>query len=476
MTGPDSPADNDPHPGVFELAWLRRTHAITEPVVQARGLCGEIASATTADRVSFLLATDRGPKLVASSATEVLDQRGDEAARLRQIAEQVFHTAVQSVGDIQVFGSQAEPDAALETIGFGVCSDPETKRVVAVVVAQRYAARATPISQSLTAIRDDVNQAATAVAAAFGQACTPSENFVVASWRRATRVQRWVGAAIVGVAGIVLFNIPVPFHLPVTGRLEPARTAGVFAPASGTLTDLHVVDAMDVDAGALLAVIHNPEIELQQQRITGELTSAETELATLRRGASDNSDQNLPSSAVDQRARQVVLRARIESLRQQTALINKVQQSLSIQAPIDGRVMLRDDQADLVGQTIGQSQWLMQIVDPQRGYQAVLELPEKDFGYLSQAMRDREAVVNGSLRLRSSPNTRVDGIIVNVADTVQWSPSGHPVVEVTLSIPDGLPATNQIGATVVGTIDVGRRSLGFVWFRPLIEFFRSYAW
>ena len=115
MSGPVSPADNDPHPGVFELAWLRRTHALTEPVVQARGLCGEIASATTADRVSFLLASDRGPVLVASSATEVLDQRCDEAARLRQIAEQVFHTAVPSVGDIQLQlsekGGLAEPIA-----------------------------------------------------------------------------------------------------------------------------------------------------------------------------------------------------------------------------------------------------------------------------------------------------------------------------------------------------------------------------
>ncbi len=476
MTGPLPPSDNDPHPGVFELAWLRRTHAITAPVVQARGLCCEIASATSADRVSFLLATDRGAKLVASSATEVLDHRSDEAPRLRQIADQVLLTTVESTSDIQKFDSRAEPDAALETIAFPVYSDQETNRFVAVVVAQRYAPRATPISQSLTSIRDDVNKAATAVAAALEHAGTPSENFVVASWRRATSAQRWVGAAITAIAGLVLVNIPVPFYLPVTGRLEPARTVGIFAPASGTLTDLHVVDGMDLDAGTLLAVIHNTEIDLQQQRITGELASAETELATLRRGASDNSDHNVISPAIDQRARQVVLRARIESLRQQTALINEIQQSLSIQAPIDGRVMLRDDQADLVGQNIGQSQWLMQIVDPQSGYQALLELPEKDFGYLNKAMLDREAVVNGSLRLRSSPDTRLDGVVVNVADTIQWTPSGHPVVEVTMSIPNDVPATSQIGGTVVGTIDVGRRSLGFVWFRPLVEFLRSYGW
>ncbi len=471
-------------PDAFHLAWLRRTDALADPVIRARSLCGEIARETRADRVSFLTTRGSKPRLIATSLTTTIDIRSVEADRLRQIADEVCQSGTEFTAARASADIGNDPEEASETFAMPVETDAHGDPIDAVIVIQRYASEPPSMMERLAPIRLEIDAAAKSVVTALRSQALKSERRGAAWWRRARNWQRLALVTALCVGLVALLSVPVTLNLHVEGRLEPVQAFGVFAPASGTLLRLEVADDESVVTGQVLAELSNLEIELQQERLTGELAAAETELASLRLRQSNSAvaESVNPSRIVhsqevsSSRARQMVLRSRIASLQQQNDLIHDVAQSLSIRAPIDGQVVLRDEQADLVGQIISQSQWLMQVVDHRDGYQAIVELPESDDAYLRRAFQSGETRVTGSLRLLATPDVRFSGRITHIADSVHLNERGRPAIEVTMPIHDPLPDDVHVGATVVGTIDVGSRSLAFVWFRPLIEFLRSYGW
>ncbi|TWT66645.1 efflux RND transporter periplasmic adaptor subunit [Allorhodopirellula solitaria] len=478
---PDTPPPNGES---FTLAWLRCTNRLADPDTRAQSLCDEAARRVPADRVSFLTTQASTATLIATSTTTTIDRRSAEAAWLRELAEEVCRRGTDFCTDQHPIDCPAPSLGTSQTLAIPIRCNDSGDEVDAVIVLQQY----TQQHQPLTALWDDVHleiaAAAQDVAATLRSRAARSPRAGTAWWQQATRWQRLALIASFCLALLLLLNVPITFRLPVQGQLEPAHSWGIFAPAAGTLLRLHVEDGQRVTSGYVLAELSNVDIELQQERLSGELAAAETELASLRLrqseratpGAANPSPANRSIDTSSARARQMVLRARIDSLQQQNDLLYEVSQSLTIRAPVDGRVVLRDQQSDLVGQTVSQSQWLMRIVDPAGGYHAIIDLPEKDDAYLRQALGTDPGTVIGSFRLLASPDVHFSGQVADVADSVQWNERGKAAIQVTVPIDGSLPDDVHVGATVAGTMDVGQRSLGFVWFRPIIEFFRSYGW
>lgn len=480
MSRPSHPIPVDLTTDDFEIAWFRRTDALADPVVRARSLCGEIARRVAADRVSYLTTHGSTFRVLASSATAAIDHRSKEASQLRKLAEEVCRTG----SDLSKMSPASDAaDTASETLAIPIMTGDTADTVESVVVLQRYTREPTSLAASTAAVRPHIDAAATEVATALRTRVDATDRRGAQWWQHATNWQRLAAIASLAVGIVVLLNVPITFRLPVEGRLEPARSFGVFAPAAGTLVELHVGDGVSVATGELLAELSNVEIDIQQERLSGEHAAAETELASLRLRQSesasiDSANPAMSGAAQDPasgRSRQMVLRSRVQSLREQSHLMDQVKQSMTMQSPINGRVVLRDQQADLVGQSISQSQWLMQIVDPTGGYEAILDLPEMDDAYLRRALRQDAAPV-ATLRLLASPDLQFSGGVSRLADSVQINERGKAAIEVTVAIREPLPDDVHVGATVVGTIDVGKRSLGFLWFRPMIEFLRSYGW
>ncbi|EMI46141.1 biotin/lipoyl-binding protein [Rhodopirellula sp. SWK7] len=526
MNAVPSPRDRQRQIGVFELERLRRTDSLADPAVRARALCGEIAAVANVDRVSYLVTTTPNPQLIATSTTVALDARSREVVRLQSIAARVREQGTAVTSPAFDIDPQSRRPECLELFAMPIhgrdhhhrdrdshednvqnddtqdkhedASDSNPSAVHAVIVMQRFMPQAVPLAEAITPIQPQIDAAAKVVLASWLSTSHRSERDTSRWWRRLSTGQRFAGLAFAAVIVGVLLSIPVPFRLAVEGRIEPATSRGVFAPASGTLVTLSVSDGELVQAGDPLAEINSPEIQLQYERLAGELASAETELATLRlnqsgtgrtaNGRSGNDVSRGESSPAESRsrsARQMVLRSRIDSLREQATLIGDVKRSLAIESPVNGRVMMRDDQSDLLGQNVMQSQWLMQIVDPSGGYHAVLDLPDESFGYFSAATQTGEPVT-ATLRLRSSPDVEFLAELMSLANTVHWTERGEPAIEVTMRVTDSMssenmpaetmPADLHVGATVVGVVHAGNRAVGFVLFRPLIEWVRSYGW
>lgn len=295
--------------------------------------------------------------------------------------------------------------------------------------------------------------------------------------RQPIESKRWtvVGCVIVGI-GVALMFVPVPFRIAVEGTIRPSIRVGVFAPEGGTLSEIVVDDGDEVAEGDWLLRIENRPIELQRERLHGEAVTAETELAAVRTHRSGTSADQLGSPST----RVAVLRTRVDSLTRQVELIDQIHASLTVRASKTGRAVISDEQSEKVGQTVAQGQTLMQIVNDRDGYQIVVDVPADCYAYISNR-RDGVFDAAATLRMRSSPEQSYSGRVVDIANTVRIDGTGQSVIRVMIDVddPSNRPVRDakiRIDAPVIGHVIAGRRSLGFVLFRPIVEQVRRMAW
>lgn len=295
---------------------------------------------------------------------------------------------------------------------------------------------------------------------------------------------RWKRRWWIAVAMAAVLFVPVPFRLAVEGSVMPIELVGVFSPSAGTLISIEVDDSQSVQTGDILARIESPEIELQQDRLRGELLTAQTELSSIRMssGRAASLETNYPRSERwgSPSTQTAVLRARIASLERQVELIERVHASLTLRATRPGCVVIGDAQSALVGQHLMQSQWLMSVVDQTAGCQAIVDLPSQAYGYLVAKDSVNSPRSTATLRLRSDPARTLTGQVSEIGTTVFYNQAGEGVIPVTISLEPNERSLSleefRMGAPVVGHLSLGSRSLGFVCFRPVIEVIRSWGW
>ena len=299
-------------------------------------------------------------------------------------------------------------------------------------------------------------------------------------WHSASKRQRIALMLAVFVAVASLLMLPIKFRLPVQGVIRPMERLRIYSPTAGTVMEIPVADGDLLDVGATLVVLHSPEVELRHESAIGDLATAETSLASLQAAKSrTNSARTTSAAIINASADEIVLKTRIESLRKQLQLLKEVRESLTVKSTAAGRISRWDRQGDLVGRNVPQGQLLLEVIATDAGYFAELELLDKDYGYLQEL--HGEALNSGtriecSLRRRSDPDSSYSGVMESLADTVHINHHGERVVQLTVPIVLQRERDVPLGATVIGSIDCGKRSLGFVLFRPVIEWVRSRAW
>ncbi len=133
------------------------------------------------------------------------------------------------------------------------------------------------------------------------------------AWRM-TRWQQVAGAAALAI----LFVPPTAVKTTSDFLLEPQRRLTVKAPVAGLVRMVSIREGTTVQAGSVLAVLHNPEVEAQAEIVAGELNLAESyQRAALARSdfaASERYGQEIQrlgaeKAEADRKREQLVLRA-----------------------------------------------------------------------------------------------------------------------------------------------------------------------
>jgi len=438
------------------------------------------ATQCAADRVSILRATPSGNLIVATSSTGIVDRRSRHAVLLQSLADE----SIRHDEEIQftIGSGDSKTIASLEALDRYViesgCRGIETRFIhrpsdplqpVAIVVAEWFTAHRIEPNQSF---QDHVNQAVLAAidrdTSLWTQLLTRCGN--AGLWRKAA-----ITASFLLASFFILCFVPIKFSVPADGKIVPELRRKLFAPANATITRIAVRNGQSVKQGDELLTMRSMAIELRDEQLRGEWLTAKSQLASLaavrtgaRRGESDTAANALSVSANEES-----LKTQIAGLEKQLVLIDSQKQELTIYSPIDGKVDRWDLNQSLSMRPVAQGQYLFDVYSAQGGWVVELDVADKDISYLLAA---DGGIRFASCRLQSQPSQIFCAVVTEIAESAQLDPQGHSVVRLRCSVADGAFVPDAIGATVWADVDCGRRPIGFIWFRGLIEWFERQSW
>lgn len=312
---------------------------------------------------------------------------------------------------------------------------------------------------------------------------------------------RWAPATLLAAAlsvGVIaaLLLIPADIRLRARGELVPANRRDVFAPRDGIVSAVLVESGQRVAAGQPLLEIRSTDLDLETQRVEGEL-----DLARQRLAVTQSERLQLRSGDAESRARERRLTAEEDQYQQQASahqkrleMLRQHREELIVRAPIAGQVLTWNTEQRLTGRPLRRGESLLTVADIEGDWQAELRVPSRQAGRLlahhrpavtadTSASADTlvTADANSSpgrsstpvaVALTTDPGTWIDGQLVNWSSRVQVDESGESFLLVTVSL-ELTDADDRVpGATAIASIPCGRGSLGQAWFYDFVDAIR----
>ncbi len=276
----------------------------------------------------------------------------------------------------------------------------------------------------------------------------------------------WIGGAVLAllVAGIV---IPSDFDMRAKGTLQPVVRQDIFAATSGDVIAV-LKDSDDmVQAGETLIQLRNPELQIKLKEIEGQRNSALENYRGLAQQLISShtlSDAERLKLEVDA----ATLNIRLKALEEQSELLKKRHDQLTIRSPIAGRVMTWDAKKLLQNRPVETGQILMTVAAEDTDYELELYMPERRMDHLRKARAawkqansdDPKADLGVDFILMTDPGQNHTGKVVHVNPTAESFEDQGNIVRIRVK-PDEKLTNPRPGATVTADVHCGRAPI--VW-------------
>lgn len=446
----------------------------------ALDLANDAATALRLDRVSVLLADESEFRLESATAVPEINRRANASRAIEQLVSDVRRQ-----GTSLPWTSADQPHEAAraylqESGATRVRVEPLGPRLGswdgarAAVVFESFSTE--PLSPDYDGVADVCRHAAAALAnAAAFESHGLSGHFL--RWKAFARSRRsqTVAGLVIGLL-LVLVLIPARLELEAHGQVQPSRRRSVYAPADGIITKVAVNNGAEVAEGELLAVMRNPDLDLEEQRVRGEIATTNARLAAVRAARVDQDRRNSSSSNAGQLAAdEEELKQMLTSLNRQLDIVNRRLAELTLRSPLVGQVVRWDLIRSLESRPVRQGQLLMQVVDPTGPWEIELRIPDRHVRHVlaAQAATKESDGLPVRFLFRMSPKTTYSAKLDTVNLATELDQDGELSTRATVMLnPKEIPDLRP-GSSVVAKIDGGRRSLGYVWLRELLEFLQT---
>lgn len=290
---------------------------------------------------------------------------------------------------------------------------------------------------------------------------------------------RWL--LVAAIVLVTLLLIPADFEIEVEGQAFPQERRRIFAPDDGIVEELLVTADQKVNATAPLLRLRNPERELDLNRVLGDIDSAVSRLQAIRatRTTSAVTNGNNPAArSADLSSEEQQLERKLETLREEQTLVEQQIAALNLLSPINGVVYQSRLQEQLRSRPVQRGQQLLEIVNDSGDWQLDLQVPDSLVGYIrpSESTKDAKEV---EVQFTFNDDSR-DAHLATLKslDEATHLHDGQLTCLATVGINKSLAKSLRPGQTVSARIRCGRRSLAFVWFREVVEFWqrKRFTW
>jgi multidrug efflux pump subunit AcrA (membrane-fusion protein) len=452
------------------------------------------------DRVAVAVRRGRKYKVIAVSGAEYIHRRSESAGLLanlcgavaatgqpfwhggqaqelppqlsRPLADYLDESPAIAMGIIPLVATQSgsvKSQAASE-------EGPSDDQARAVLAFEQYAAPFAPASRDV--IEAILGHSRLALANAMQVESIPAHRF----WMSISRegwLSRWttrlaialaIGAAIV----ISLLVIPAEVRIKARGELQPAARFEVFAPRDGVVTSIEVDHGQSVQAGEVLLEMRSPELDLELQRVSGELETTRKRLAATQSERLQITPGEADSRLKERRltAEEEQLQKQVEGLEQRRTMLREQLQQLSLRSPVAGDVITWNVHQRLATRPLRRGDALLTVADVDGPWQIELRIPSRSAGRLLAAQRRGKAEPDVAFVLATDPGRTLQGKMKHIAERVEIDSSGESYLRATVEIPREKIAHLTPGATVLARISCGRGSLGEAWFHDLWDAIR----
>ena len=278
--------------------------------------------------------------------------------------------------------------------------------------------------------------------------------------------------AVLAAATTFVLMMPTDFEVVVHGKMTPQLKKHLFAPRDGRIEKLLVAPGQQVVAGELLATMRSPDLELEMKRLTGEiktneqrLTSVVAERLMLR---VSNEDSTITESRLT--AEELATKDKLENLQHQLEILGKQLALLELRSPISGHVLTWDLEQRLASRPVRIGDNLLTVSNLEGLWELQFEVPDRSMGHVLRAQQESGDVLQVRFVASLEPDVHYDAQLQSIASASHRLENlDTPSVRVVAKFDQHLVQQLHPGATVIGRIHCGERSLGYVWLHEFYE-------
>jgi hypothetical protein len=263
-------------------------------------------------------------------------------------------------------------------------------------------------------------------------------------------VRKLVATAIVLAVAFATF-VHGTYRVNADAKVEGLVRRAIVAPYDGFIKDATVRAGDTVKEGQVLATLEDRDLLLERLKWVTERQQHQFEY-----------DKAL---ATGEPAAINVIRSQIDQANAQIKLLDEELDRIKLRTSIPGLVV-SGDLSQLIGAAVQRGQVLFEV-SPLDSYRVILSVDDRYIGQVEPGQ-------TGALVVSALPNDTLSFTVDKITPIAE-AESGRNVFRVEGKLTDN-PERLRPGMEGVGKIEIGRRSLGWIWLHPLIDWARMWSW
>jgi hypothetical protein len=241
------------------------------------------------------------------------------------------------------------------------------------------------------------------------------------------------------------------YRVDADSRIEGLVRRAVVAPYDGFIKEANARAGDTVTEGQVLATLEDRDLLLERLKWVTERQQHLFEY--------DKALANRQPAAIN------VIRSQVDQAEAQIKLLDEQLARIKLRSSIAGLVV-SGDLSQLIGASVQRGQLLFEVA-PLDSYRVILGVDEREVGQV-------EAGQAGEVIVSALPNEPLSFQVDKITPIAE-AQSGRNVFRVEGRL-TAAPAHLRPGMEGVGKIVIGRRSLAWIWFHPLLDWARIWSW
>jgi hypothetical protein len=263
-------------------------------------------------------------------------------------------------------------------------------------------------------------------------------------------LRKLISAAVVAAALFLTFAHST-YRIDADARIEGLVRRAVVAPYDGFIKEASARAGDTVPEGQVLATLEDRDLLLERLKWVTERQQHLFEY--------DKALANRQPAAIN------VIRAQVDQAEAQIKLIDEQLARIKLRSSIAGLVV-SGDLSQLIGGSVQRGQVLFEVA-PLDSYRVILGVDEREIGQVKVGQP-------GEVIVSALPNETLSFAVDKITPIAE-AQSGRNVFRVEGRLTAD-PAHLRPGMEGVGKIEIGRRSVAWIWFHPLIDWARIWSW